>query len=81
MRLYTCHILFMFHIPSSRKSKIDMTVHLVSFSGKYNDTLVFCTLKVADGAFDSSSMRGFWEVSESGTLVQCMENVIPGVVG
>ena len=71
----------MFHIPQSRKVSIGVTVHLESFSGQDNETLVFCHLQVAYDESDSISMRDFWEMSQSGTLVHHIGNVRPGFVG
>ena len=67
----------MFHIPQSRKFIIGVTVHLESFDGRYNETLVFYPLKVSNDAFDSSSMRGFWAVGESVILVHRIGNFGP----
>ena len=58
-----------------------MTAHLVSFSGQNIETLVFLLLKLADGAFNRSSMRGFCEVSEYGKLMHHIGNFRALVVG
>ena len=71
----------MFHIPQSRKFSTEVTVHLESFSGKDNDNLIFCPLQVSYDVLDRSSIRGFWEISESGTLVHRIGNFRPVVVG
>ena len=71
----------MFHIPKNRKVSIGMTVDLESFSGQDNETILFCPLKVADGAFDGRPRRGFWAMSKYGTLLHRIVNVRPGIIG
>ena len=71
------------HVPYSTIQKIHHQCDspLGEFSGQYNETLVFFQSQVSDDSFDRSSMRGFWEMSESVTLLHRIGNVSTVVVG
>ena len=59
------------HVPYSTIQKIHHQCDspLGEFSGQDNETLVFCPLEVVDDEFDRIYIKGFWYMSESGTLV------------